>query len=115
MVLYRHSYQSHKTNSYFNEKLKNNELDTILYYVSIVHSLDPIVEYQNKLYYVKQDVLSSDLRGNFLNLQKITRVAYKNKDFADFSLYFPISRIVNFADQKSEENFKTLLNDLYIL
>lgn len=113
MVLYRHSYQSHKPNSYFNEKLKNNELDKILYHVSIVHNLHPIVEYQNKLYYVKQDVLSSDLREDILNLQKITRVAYKNKDFADFSLYFPISKISSFADQKSEENFKALLNDLY--
>lgn len=115
MVLYRHSYQSHKPNSYFNEKLKNNELDKILYHVSIVHNLHPIVEYQNKLYYVKQDVLSSDLQEDILNLQKITKVAYKNKDFADFSIYFPISRIVNFADQKSEENFKALLNDLYTL
>lgn len=114
VVLYRHSYQSHLPNSYFNEKSKNKELERILYYNSMDYNLMPIVEHNNILYYLKENFLQSEFKKDFTNFLETTRKAYKNKDFADYSFYYPISKISSFADEVSERNFEKMLEEFYV-
>lgn len=113
-VLYRHSYQSHKPNSYFNVKAENNELERALYYNSMDYNLMPILDYQNKLYYLKPEMLPADIKDDFVNFQTITRVAYKNKNFESFAFYYPIFKFANFVDKESEKNFEIVLKQFYI-
>jgi len=112
-VLYRHSYQSHKENSFFKEKEKNKELERVLYYNNLDYNLLPITDYQNRLYFLKENMLPIEIKDDFVNFQKITRIAYKNKDFTDFSFYYPIFKFANFVDKESENNFEIMLKELY--
>lgn len=112
-VLYRHSYQSHKQNGFFNEKVKNNQLERVFYYNSIDYNLMPILEYQNKLYFLKEDFLPQEYRTDFVHFFKVTKTAYKNKNFAEFSFYYPIFRFQNFVDEESTKNFEQVLREMY--
>lgn len=113
-VLYRHSYQSHQTNSFFKEKVKNNELERILYYNSIDYNLMPIIEYKNKLYFLRENMLPSEYKEDFVNFQRITKIAYKNKEFEEFSFYYPIFKFADFVDDESRVNFEQSLKELYL-
>jgi hypothetical protein len=112
-VLYRHSYQSHKQNSFFNEKVKNNQLERILYYNSIDYNLMPILDYQNKLYFLKEDFLPQEYKDDFMHFFNITKTAYKNKDFTEYSFYYPIFKFQNFVDEESTKNFEQVLKEMY--
>ncbi|MCW3167631.1 hypothetical protein OMO38_03735 [Chryseobacterium sp. 09-1422] len=114
VVLYRHSYQSHLPNSYFNVKSKNNELERILYYNSMDYNLMPIIEHKNILYYLKEDFLQLEYKNDFINFLEITRKAYRNKDFSDYSFYYPIARIDSFANDESAHNFEKMLKEFYV-
>lgn len=112
-VLYRHSYQSHKQNSFFNEKVKNSQIEKIFYYNTIDYNSMPIVEYQSNLYFLKEAFLLQEYKDDFTHFFKITKTAYENKDFRDFSFYYPIFRFANFVDEESIKNFEQVLREMY--
>lgn len=112
-VLYRHSYQSHKDNSFFNEKLKNNELDRLTYYSSIDYGLMPIVNHHENLYFLKENMLKPEYKEDLSVFMKVAKVAYKNDALAGFSFYFPIMQISSFRDEQSEKSFNEILDKLY--